>query len=128
MAVIVNFDTTTLEGLVTALSAAETTLDARVTTLLAAQTAENAAEAGLTSGGSSVAHAIEVLNAPTSEYAIAQRIERGIAAQAAAIASPAGTLAAASAAVTAAQAALVIAQTAKNAALLALTNYIASIA
>ena len=125
MAVIANFDTTILEGLASALYTAEGALDEAITELAAAQAAEDTAEVGL---NDSVSHAIDVLTAPTSEFAVADRLERGLAAQQAALSSGTIGLPAASTIVTTAMAALVTAQTDKNTALNALANYLAVLA
>lgn len=129
MAIIANFDTAVLEGLVTDLSAAETTLDNAITALGVAQATENSAESGAGSTDASVAHAAAILAAPLGEGAVAERLERSINLQKAVLASGGGgsTLTAASAAVTAAMGTVTSAQTAKNVALAALTAYIDSI-
>jgi len=127
MAIIASFDTTTLEGLVTTLSARETTLDAAIAAQALAQTAENSAEAALGGGVGGVSHAVEVLNAPLGEGYVAERLQRTTNMQNAVAASGTTALTAASAAVGVAAAAVIVAQTNKNLALTALTGYIATI-
>ena len=76
MAIILNFNTATLEGLVTTLSGTETTLDAALVSLASAQSTEDTSESGLNSSGTSVANTVAALMAPLSEFSVADRIQR----------------------------------------------------